>query len=171
MAILIQEKIGALTDFAVGDREIDHLPVEWYETAKRILRKSSRAGHDLALRFLRESPALAEGDILYADDKFVVVVEILPCDSIGIIATTRAAIAAACYEIGNRHLPLFLDGDELLVPFEEPLYRWLTVNGYNPVRTSRKLVHPLRSTVAAHTHAGNAGPGILTRILNLTANP
>jgi urease accessory protein len=171
MAMLIQEKIGTLTDFAVGDREIDHLPVEWYETAKRILRKSSRAGHDLALRFLRESPALAEGDILYAGDKFVVVVEILPCDAISIVATTPASLAAACYEIGNRHLPLFLEGDELLVPFEEPLFRWLTANSYNPVRTSRKLLHPLRSTVTAHAHAGDAGPSLLTRILNLTANP
>ena len=169
--MLVQQKIGNLADLDAGDRSIDLLPVEWYETSKRILRKPTRAGHDLALRFLKESPALAEGDILYLDDKTLIAVEILPCDAISFVATTPANLAAACYEIGNRHLPLFLEGDELLVPFEEPIYRWLTANGFNAVKAERKLLHPLRSTVTAHAHAGNSGPGLLTRILNFTGNP
>lgn len=164
--MLIQEKIGSLAHFDAGDRNIDYLPIEWYETGKRILRKPTRAGRDMALRFLKESPALADGDILYADDQTVIAVEILPCDAMTIKMTTPSAIAAACYEIGNRHLPLFLEENELLAPFEDPLFRWLTANGYNPTRQERKLLHALRSTIIAHDHGG---PSLFSKILQLTA--
>lgn len=162
--MLIQEKIGNLADFDVRDRNIDHLPIEWYESAKRIQRKQTRAGRDMALRFLKEGPALADGDILFADDQLIIAVDILPCDVMTITMTTPSAIAAACYEIGNRHLPLFLEKDELLAPFEEPLFRWLSANGYNPKREERKLCCPLRSTIMAHDH----GNSLFSRILQLT---
>jgi len=165
--MLIQEKIGHLADFATGDRVIDPLPVEWYETTKRILRKPTRGGRDMALRFLRESPALADGDILYVDHRFIIAVEILPCDAMTIKMTGPPAIAAACYEIGNRHLPLFIEKDELLAPFEEPLLRWLTASGYNPVREQRKLLYPLRSTIAAHVHS-DGGNSLFSKILQIT---
>jgi len=176
--MIIQEKIGNLADLAAsnlagpakGNRTIDRFPVEWYETAKRILRKPTRAGRELALRFLKESPALTEGDILYIDDKLLIAVEILPCDAMTIKMSTPETIAAACYEIGNRHLPLFIEKDELLAPFEEPLFRWLMANNYNPSREERKLIHPLRSTVAAHAHGGATGSSLFSRILQLT-NP
>ena len=163
--MLIQEKTGNLAHFDAGNRTIDYLPVEWYETAKRIQRKPTRAGRDMALRFLKESPALADGDILYADDQIIIAVEILPCDAMTIKMTTPSAIAAACYEIGNRHLPLFLENDQLLAPFEEPLFRWLTANGYAPTRAERKLLHPLRSTIMAHDHGGSS---LFSKILQLT---
>jgi urease accessory protein len=162
--MLIQEKIGNLADFDARDRTIDYLPIEWYESAKRIQRKPTRAGRDLALRFLKECPALADGDILFADDQLIIAVEILPCDVMTIRMTTPSAIAAACYEIGNRHLPLFLEENELLAPFEEPLFRWLTANGYNPGREERKLRYPLRSTITAHDH----GSSLFSRIIQLT---
>jgi len=163
--MLIQEKIGNLADFDARDRNIDYLPIEWYESAKRIQRKPTRSGLDVALRFLRESPALTDGDILFANDQIIIAVEIIPCEAMTIKMTTPSAIAAACYEIGNRHLPLFLEKDELLAPFEEPLFRWLSANGYNPKREERKLGCPLRSTIMAHDH----GNSLFSRILQLTS--
>lgn len=165
--MLIQEKKGNLSTFAVGERRIDVLPVEWYETNKRIMRKPTRQGHELALRFLQESPALAEGDILYVDEQIVIVVEILPCDALVIRMGLPQDIAAICYEIGNRHLPLFTTTGELLAPFEEPMFRWLKAGGYDVRREERKLLYPLRSTIAAHGHADN-GNSLFSKIMNLT---
>ncbi len=166
--MLIQEKIGHVGSFAIDGRVIDHLRLEWYETGKRVMRKFTRNGREVALKFLRENPSLAEGDVLYADPFVVVAVEILPCEVMVIRMGSLSGVAAVCYEIGNRHLPLFIEEGVLLAPFEEPLYRWLVVSGYEVSKEERKLLYPLRSTVAEHGHAGSGS--LFSKILQIT-NP
>lgn len=167
--MLIQEKIGNIATFSVDGRTIDPLEIEWFETGKRIMRKNTRSGRELALRFLRESPSLTEGDVLYADNETIITIELLPCEVIAIRMTTLEMVASVCYEIGNRHLPLYTDEDSLLVPFEEPLYRWLKAAGYEVEKEERKLLHPLRSTVAGHAHT-SSGSSLFSKIMQLT-NP
>ncbi|HTI93984.1 MAG TPA: hypothetical protein VL727_25495 [Puia sp.] len=171
--MLIQEKIGRIGSFAVDGRGIDVLRLEWYETGKRVMRKHTVGGREVALRFLNESPALGEGDVLYADLEVVIVVEIVACPVMVIPMGSLAAVAAICYEIGNRHLPLFIEGDVLLAPLEEPLYRWLGASGYVVSKEERKLLYPLRSTVTGHEHSGSgagSGSSLFSRILQIT-NP
>ncbi len=167
--MLIQEKIGNIAAVPVNGRTIDRLQVEWYETGKRIMRKHTREGREVTLRFLKESPSLAEGDVLYTDERLMIVVDILPCETMVIRMDSLEAVASACYEIGNRHLPLYIDDGVLLAPFEEPLYRWLTAGGYPVSREERKLLYPLQSTVAGHAHSGS-GDSLFSKILQLT-NP
>ena len=100
--MLIQKKIGHVDTFAVGGRSVDLLPVEWYETNKRIMRRPTKQGRELALKFLQESPALMDGDILYADEQVVIAVEVLSCEVLVIRTSVPQDIAAVCYEIGNR---------------------------------------------------------------------
>jgi urease accessory protein len=73
-------------------------------------------------------------------------------------------VASVCYEIGNRHLPLYYEGEELLAPYEEPMYRWLVAGGYEVSRDQRKLLCPLGPTVTGHAHAGG---GLLSKILRV----
>jgi urease accessory protein len=88
---------------------------------------------------------------------------------IAIRMATIEIVAAVCYEIGNRHLPLYIDEDSLLAPSEEPLYRWLRAAGYEVSKEDRKLLYPLRSTVAGHAHT-NSGGSLFSKIMQLT-NP
>jgi len=162
--MLIKERIGVLGSFELRGRVVDVLELEWYETGKRIMRKRTRSGREVAMRFMSERPALKEGDVLYADMDLVIVVSILPCEVMAIRMGDLHAVASVCYEIGNRHLPLYYEGEELLAPYEEPLYRWLVAGGYEVSRDVRKLVSPLRSTVAGHVHAEG---GLLSRILKI----
>ncbi len=53
--------------------------------------------------------------------------------------THYACCFILCYEIGNRHLPLFYEGDDLLVPYEVPLYNLLQATGYELKVEERKL--------------------------------
>jgi urease accessory protein len=167
--MLIQEKIGNIRSFPAGGRKIDAVELEWYETGKRILRKHTKEGREIALKFLRESPALEQGDILYADGEGLIVVEILACEALVIRPRAMREVAAVCYEIGNKHLPLFIEGDELLAPYEAPLFRWLLAAGYEVRKEERKLLYPLRTTVAAHAHTGES-VSLLSKILQRT-NP
>jgi urease accessory protein len=162
--ILVQEKLGCLAE-GEHSKVIDYLELEWHETGKRILRKRTHSGQEVSLRFLKEAPALASGDILYEDDARVIVVEIRPCEVIVLQPRFLYDMALACYEIGNRHLPLFYEGGWLLMPFDAPVFRMLEKAGFAPLRDNRRLLQPLRSSVAPHEHGSG---GLLTRILEWT---
>jgi urease accessory protein len=165
--MLIQEKLGNIGSFAINDRMIDPVEVEWYETGKRILRKTTRGGREVVLKFLRESPALGEGDVLYEDGECLIVVDILPCAVLVIRPAGLYEVASVCYEIGNKHLPLFFEKEELLAPYEAPLYRSLLAGGYDVRQEERKLLYPLKTTVAAHAHSGSSS--LFSRILQFTS--
>jgi len=149
--MLITEKKGNLSSFDPNERAIDDVVLKWYESRKRILLKTSTSGTEITIKFLDENPELTEGDILFADDRIIIAVSIEPCDCIAILPKNNFEIASACYEIGNKHLPLFFENEYLLVPFERPLFNLLQVQGYNVKQECRKLLNPLKTTVAPHT--------------------
>jgi urease accessory protein len=96
-------------------------------------------------------------------------IDLLPADSIVIRPLTMHQMASLCYEIGNKHLPLFVDEDDVLVPYEEPLFRWLTAGGFNPHRQIRKLLNPLKTTTMAHAHVAGSN-SLFSKIMQLTKN-
>lgn len=163
--MLIQQKKGNLQATNINNRSIDWLQLEWYETSKRILRKQTQSGKDISLRFLNNNPALTQGDILYEDDTNLIAVDILPCEVLVIQPASLFEMASVCYEIGNKHLPLFFEKDEVLVPFEMPLFRLLLSQGYAIKQDKRKLLYPLRTTVAPHAHGSSS---LFSRIMQLT---
>jgi urease accessory protein len=164
--MLIKEKIGNLDSFEDGGRQIDRLPVEWYECSKRILHKKTGSGRDVVLKFLKEAQYLQQDDVLYADDSSIIVIEVLACDAIAIKPGTMQEMAVACYEIGNKHLPLFYEDETLLIPFDAPTFRLLEAVGLQPEMQNRKLVNQLRTTVQPHAHAG--GESLFAKILKRT---
>ncbi|THU40614.1 urease accessory protein UreE [Niastella caeni] len=163
--MLIQQKKGNLSSFNLNNRGIDWLQLEWYETSKRILRKQTQAGNDVALKFLDKNPALTQGDVLYEDETIIVAIDIVPCEVLVIKPTNLFEMASVCYEIGNKHLPLFFEKDEVLVPFEMPLFRLLSSQGYAIKQDRRKLLYPLKTTVAPHAHSNSS---LFSKIMQFT---
>jgi len=119
------------------------------------------------LKFLGENPNLTQDDILYYDEETIIAIDILPCDTITIRPKNMFEMASVCYEIGNKHLPLFFHEGEVLVVFEQPLFRLLSASGYDIERGSRKLLHPLKTTVSPHGDSGN-GESLFSKIMKLT---
>jgi len=163
--MLVQTKKGNLLNYDAAGKTIDWLPLEWYEASKRILRKQTKAGKDISLKFLNDNPQHAEGDILFVDETSIIAITILPCDCIVVLPKNMFEMASVCYEIGNKHLPLFYEQDQLLVPFEKPLYQLLMAQGYEVKQENKKLLHPLKTTVAAH--AVGKGETLFTKIMKL----
>jgi urease accessory protein len=154
--LLIQKKITTLTQLNIQHRKLDKLYLQWHETGKRLLHKTTENGTVVTLKFLNENPAFADGDVLFADDKTIIAISIVPCTCIVIVPDSHMALAALCYEIGNRHLPLFFDGQELQIPMDEPLYRLLCMQGYPAKTANRQLQQPLKTTVVPHLNFSNA---------------
>jgi len=161
--MVIQEKIGNTSTRNIVGKVIDWLALEWYETNKRILHKRTHAGTEVTMKFMKENQQLTQGDILYEDAKMLIAIDILPCEAIVVKPVSMYEMANICYEIGNKHLPLFYDNDELLVAYEEPLFRLLKNAGYNVQADSKKLLRPLKTTVSPH-----GSSSLFSKIMNLT---
>lgn len=166
--MLVKEKIGNLELFAVNNRNIDYVLLDWYETNKRILHKKTLSGREIVMKFLNENPQLGVGDIVYEDDFSLIAVDIKECDAIVIRPASMYEMAAVCYEIGNKHLPLFYQDEEIVTAYEGPLFSLLTAGGYNIEQAKRKLIQPLKTTVTPH---GRSSTSLFNRIMKLTTDP
>ena len=166
--MLVKEKIGNLELFAINNRNIDYVLLDWYETNKRILHKKTILGRDISMKFLNENPQLGVGDIVYEDDFSLIAIDIKECDAIVIRPASMYEMAAVCYEIGNKHLPLFYQDEEIVVAYEVPLFALLTAGGYNIEQAKRKLIQPLKTTVTPH---GSSSNSLFNRIMKLTTDP
>lgn len=163
--MLVKEKIGNLELFAINNRNIDYVWLDWYETNKRILHKKTIMGREVSMKFLNENPQLTVGDIIYEDDFSLIAIEIKECDAIIVRPRSMHEMAAVCYEIGNKHLPLFYQEDEILVAYEASLFTLLRASGYAVELAKRKLIKPLKTTVTPH---GNSSNSLFNRIMKLT---
>lgn len=165
--MLIKEKLGNLHTSPINNRKIDLLPIEWYETTRRILHKQTRSGQAVILKFLQANPDLKEGDILWMDENTIITVEIIPCSCIVITPGSIRNASSLCYEIGNKHLPLFYEADELIVPYEGPLFNLLQASGYQVRVEERKLKDALKTSVLPHSQTGTS-QRLFNKILQLT---
>ena len=148
--MICKEVIGNVETYQTGNKTKDLLNLQWFETTKRIMRKKTQDNQEVVIKLLKEGTRLKEGDIVYEDSDKVVVVNILPCDVIQVTPRTIFEMGTVCYEIGNKHLPLFIQGDHVLIPYEKPLERLLVSNGYDVTKTQCKLLNMLKSNVEPH---------------------
>ncbi|MBB6331167.1 urease accessory protein [Chryseobacterium sediminis] len=165
--MIINQIIGNLTENPT-EKIIDYLDLEWFEITKRIQRKKTRQGTDVAIKFLREGQRLREGDILFEDAEKIIAVNVLETEAIVMSPASLLEMGTVCYEIGNKHIPLFIQNDKVLLPFEMPMFRWLEASGFKPEKHSVKLLNLLKSNVEPHGH-GSLGSTIFTKILKMAA--
>jgi len=168
-SMVIKQKIGNLSFFAMYNRKVDYVLLEWYETNKRILHKKTLAGAEVVMKFLSENQQLTEGDVIYEDDFNLIAIEIKECDTLIIRPKTMFEMASVCYEIGNKHIPVFYQQEEILVAYESPLFQLLQSAGYDVSTGKRKLVNPLKTSVSPHGNSGQ--PSLFSKIMKLTNPP
>ncbi|MCK3657815.1 urease accessory protein UreE [Pasteurellaceae bacterium Pebbles2] len=157
---VMEDILGNLTELqAMGKittQTIDYVPLQWFESERNILRKTSKSGREVAFRLLKEGQRLKHDDVVFISENLVIAIEIVPSEVIVLSPKTLPEMARACYEIGNKHSPLFLDGDEVTLPYDKPMFEWLAAAGFNPVRAERRLSQALRANSAqghGHSHS------------------
>ncbi len=162
--MLVTEILGNLAQMDVAQRRIDPITLQWFEASRRLLRKTSQGGVDVAFKLFQEGSSLNHDDVVALDEQTVWVIQIEPCEVIVCSPPSMAEMARACYEIGNKHAPLFWVDEQLLMPYDKPMFEWLDAAGFTPSRALRRLGQPLRSSSAqgyghsnapTHTHAGH----------------
>jgi urease accessory protein len=141
--MIVTEIIGNINFFNTNNRKIDYLILEWHETNKRILHKKTIGGLDVIMEFVKQNPSLSEGDIIYEDDFNVIAIEIKECETIVLLPKSMLEMGRMCNEIGESGQQVFYQSDEILIAFEDSLFRSLLAAGYDMSVENRKLVTPL----------------------------
>lgn len=157
--MLCEKVIGKIGEIDLADKRIEYVDIEWHEAFKKIHRKVTDQGSDVGIRMDDSvlSRGLFTGDVIYMDDEMAVVVNTPPCEVIEISTTEGHGMMAAkaCYEIGNRHAPLFWGEtyDTFVTVYDEPMMVMLSkIHGIIAEKKVAKLDFDRRISAAIHNH-------------------
>ena len=142
--------IGNLDSFAVGIRRVERIPVTSDDCAKRVLRFETSVG-PIGLRFEGER-RLRDGDVVYADGDLVIAIAVEADDVLIGRPPTIAAALALAHALGNRHLPVQVDGDAIVVRFDPLLAALFAEYGVPVTREAQVRARPFRHAYAPHGH-------------------
>ncbi len=157
--MICEQILGKLHEREIGKKTVEYVDIEWHEAFKRIHKKTTDKGREVGIRL--DDSVLTRGlfqdDVIYEDDQLVIAVNTPPCQVIEISFAPghQQLTAKVCYEIGNRHAPLFW-GDEantFITIYNEPMLEMLSkLHGVNVKQETRKLDFDRRISAAIHNH-------------------
>ena len=127
--LLISNIVSGFTPSLLENKKIEYFELEWYETTKRILRKKTNEGTDVAIKRSNTEP-MNQDDILFIDDNKAILVAILPCECICLSPKTIIEMGSICYDIGNKHIPVFFEESKVLIPYDKPTFELFQKMGY-----------------------------------------
>ena len=134
-------------DLDTGQRNVDVLEVEWHETAKSRMRRKTKGGQEVLIN-RTDRGSFQDGDILYLSDERVIILRIKPCDCIVLRPASLQEVGTICFEIGNKHVPIFMtEQEEVCVAYDGYLYQMLLSGGFAPAIEERVL-HPFQMVKA-----------------------
>jgi urease accessory protein len=143
--------LGNLAAYDVGERVLERIVIASDDLAKRVLRLRTSRG-DIGLR-LAAGRQGADGDVLYADDSLVIALDVAPDDVLVCRPRTIAQALGIAHALGNRHLPVQIDGDTLVVRYDRLIEDLFAASDVAYARECRKLGAPFRHAHAPHGHA------------------
>lgn len=146
----ITKPIGRLDDSSEETKHIDYVELEWEELGKRILRKKSNSGDDVAIA-LDEEIYLHPGDILFENENKIIVINTVLEDAIIIYPTSMEEMGRAAFELGNRHTPCLINDQEITVRYDSTIPSLLKDINVKFANEKRRFNQPFK--YKGHTHA------------------
>ena len=157
--MLCEKILGRTDQMDLSGYQLDYVNIEWFEAFKKIHKKVTDKGEEVGIRLDDTvlSRGLYEGDILYLDKERALVVHTPKCMVIRVKVDENHPHMAAkvCYEIGNRHAPLFYGEEEntFITPYNEPMYLMLEkLHGVTATKEIQRLDFDRRISAAVHNH-------------------
>ena len=157
--MLCEQILGKLGHMDCGTKAVEYVDIEWHEAFKKIHKQVTDKGREVGIRM--DDSVLTRGlfqdDVIYEDEELVIAVNTPPCEVIAVSFTPghEHMTAKACYEIGNRHAPLFW-GDEantFITIYNEPMLVMLSkMHGVVAEKKMAKLDFDRRISAAIHNH-------------------
>lgn len=133
----------------IKKRHIEKVFLESAHLMKRIQRIKTDHGNELGIR-LKESRDLLAGDVLYMDDKNMIVIDVLSDDLLVISPRYIKEMGTIAHQLGNRHLPAQFEDHHMLVQYDYLVEDLLQELGIPYKREERKVKQAFRHI--GHSH-------------------
>lgn len=133
----------------IKKRHMEKVYLESADLVKRIQRVTTDHGREVGIR-LSVQRDLAAGDVLYMDDKNMIVVDVHSDDLLVIRPRHLNEMGNIAHQLGNRHLPAQFEGDEMLVQYDYLVEELLVQQHIPYVREKRKVKQAFRHI--GHSH-------------------
>ncbi|QBQ42661.1 urease accessory protein UreE [Sphingobacterium psychroaquaticum] len=102
----------------------DTLLIEWYEVNKTLFNRKTVGGTPVTVR--RDvGQSIKNEELISTVDGMVVRIRIKPCTCMILTTENMATLGSFCFDVGNRHLPVFLIGKSVAVAYDARLYQAL----------------------------------------------
>ena len=120
--LIVYEPVDSLADADLRGKEEDTLALPWEQRRWIRGKFTTTKGRQVALALPTGTP-LVPGTILLIERDWYLRAEAIPEPLIAVTPRGRQEAIRVSFEIGNRHFPLALDGDTLLVPDDPAMVR------------------------------------------------
>lgn len=156
--MIIEKVIGKLSEDKFKELKVDYVDIEWDEAFKKLHKKNSHNGKEVAIRLGNEilTKGLNQDDVLAIDGDYAIAVNIPPCEAIVITVEDNHLLPKICYEIGNKHAALLWGENhhQLITPYNEPMKVMLEKIGVKVEKKNVKLdfSKSISSSINSHTH-------------------
>lgn len=120
MRLIVEQIITNIENMEKQELERRHIERVYLESAhlvKRIQRVKTDHGKEIGIR-LNVSRDLVAGDVLYMDDKNLIVIDVLSDDLLVIRPRSLKEMGTIAHQLGNRHLPAQFEDNDMLVQFD-----------------------------------------------------
>lgn len=134
------------SSFDIGMKTVETVSIEWFEINKKILKKVTSNGEEIGIKI---QSGVNDGDILFVDDEKVIIVDIIPTELINVNINNIKDMGKLCYELGNRHLSLYISETCVKVPYDNPTFEYLKKLGFDPQKVNEKFT----DFTQCHAHA------------------
>ncbi|MEH7092008.1 urease accessory protein UreE (plasmid) [Priestia megaterium] len=118
--MVIEEIVTNIKDMKKEEVENYHIEKVYLESAdlmKRIQRVKTDHGKEIGIR-LKNPRDLVAGDVLYKDDKNLIIIDVLADDLLIISPRSLNEMGVIAHQLGNRHLPAQFEENDMLVQYD-----------------------------------------------------
>jgi urease accessory protein len=147
--MIIEHIVGNLEEITTTGRHIERVYLSSDDLVKRIQRVTTDHGKEVGIR-LKEPKDLIDGDILYMDERNMIVVSVTRDDLLVIQPTSFTQMGEIAHQLGNRHLPAQFEGKVMLVQYDYLVQELLEQLDIPYSRENRKVKKAFRHI--GHSH-------------------
>ncbi|WIV17700.1 urease accessory protein UreE [Paenibacillus polygoni] len=150
--MIIEKVVTNIENLSKEEIEKHHIEKVYLDSSdlvKRIQRVKTDHGKEIGIR-LKEQRDLIAGDILYMDEKDIIMIDVTSDDLIVIRPRSLNEMGTIAHQLGNRHLPAQFEGDEMLVQYDYLVEELLNQLEIPYEREERKVKQAFRHI--GHSH-------------------
>lgn len=141
--------INELND--LNNIHIEKIYINSEDALKRILRVNSDHNHEYGIA-LSKNVELKDGDILYRDDKNIIIVKIKGDDVLVIKPKNMTDMGIIAHSLGNRHLQAQFEDGKMIIQYDALVEGELKRDNIEYSRENLKLKKAFRHVEFGHTH-------------------